>query len=79
MKHLLIRATQRPLKVIKVDGYTIPFGKDGSVTITDSGLAREVDARFGRKGTSEVAVAPIHSSDRRPTFLVPALPWKKEK
>lgn len=83
MEYMVVRATKRPLDKVEVDNHDVAISKkSGSATITDAGLAREIDSRFGRDGEvvkGEVVVVPVHSSDRKLSFTVPALPWKDKK
>ena len=83
-KYQVIKATTRPQDSIKVDDAVYNFGKkQAAMTIVDEGLAKEIDARFGRRGTErpgDVVVVPVEvmpEEGHRRTWTVPELPWKK--
>lgn len=83
-RYQVIRATTKPLDNVTIDGRSmdIPANR-GAFEVSDPGLAREVDARFGVKGEvtpGDVVVVPINEAPdpiHRRTFTVPELPWKK--
>ena len=80
-KYMVTRLTRRKIDSIQVDGKTLDLGKKtNSCEVNDPGLAREIEARLGPKGTGDVVVAAHEVTDpgHRRTFSVPALPWKKE-
>lgn len=87
-QHQVVKATTNPnVKGIRIDGKDMNFGdKARAFTVEDPGLAREIEARFGRHG-SEVpgtcVTVPIRNAHREPghtyVFTVPEMPWKKEK
>ena len=77
----VIQAVQRPVNV-EVDGKQMPFGREGAFRVRDSGVAKEISARYGGK-MGDVTVTRVkvpHVADRghKYTFVVPALPWHEE-
>jgi hypothetical protein len=83
-QHMLVKATKTPITGITIDGRQLDFHKkNAAVMVNDDGLAREVDARYGRHGEvvpGQVVALPIRNANmvegHHSTFTVPALPWK---
>jgi len=84
-EYMTIKASVRPGESVNVDGKEMPFSqKNGMFMTKDPGLAREIEARYGRKGEvlpAETVTVPIYNAGREPghrySFTVPELPWKK--
>ena len=81
----VIKATQRPFTSLDVGGKEVKLNpKNDSVTVNDEGLARDLYAAYGRRGTvmpGQVIMVPVDNpmdAGHRRTFSVPELPWKKE-
>ena len=81
----VIKATRREINGISIDGKTMNFGKKfGAFSLSDPGLAAEIKASYGPKGSDapgQVVVVPVDGPrGREPghkyTFTVPELPWK---
>lgn len=70
---------------VTVDDKTMTLPENrGMVDIGDSGLAAEIDTRYGKTGEvmpGDVVVVPYEAREpgHRNFFAVPELPWKKEK
>lgn len=85
-KYMTIKATTKPIDSVNIDGKDMGFSKKNGMFMTDDpGLAREIEARYGRKGEQspgETVTVPIVNAGReeghRYSFTVPALPWKKK-
>lgn len=60
------------------------LNKYGQAVIHDSGIAQEIQQRFGAKkygGDGSVTVVPVHATvgrEKRKQFSFPRIPWKKE-
>ena len=69
---------------INIDGRVIDMTKQRTVVV-DPGLAKEIDARYGKKGqvipkTIAVGMSEDHPDKIHPrSFLVPDLPWKHKE
>jgi hypothetical protein len=78
-------ASKNPVTGITVDGHNVEMEKNGSVYVHDTGLAQEIDARYGYKSREatggKVVVIPV--DDMKPTgrtmFVMPELPWKRKE
>ena len=78
----VIQAVQRPVNV-EVDGVSLPFGREGAFRVRDSGVAKEISARYGGK-MADVTVTRVKvpgEADRghRYFLTVPALPWHEDE
>lgn len=81
----IVKASKRPLEGIAGSGRELRFGKQGAMTVSDPGLAHEINQKYGntRTGTGEVFV--IETDDRpkeaghRYLFSMPQMPWKQEQ
>lgn len=84
---MTIKATTKPTESVNIDGNEMKFSKkNGSFMTKDPGLAREIEARYGKKGEvvpQETVTVPIYNAGREDghhyTFTVPEMPWKKDK
>jgi hypothetical protein len=81
--HKIIKATQRPMEAIDIDGKHLDFNQQKvAFDVKDVGLVREIEARYGPKGQlmpGQVAIGPLHTAPEQHharTFSVPRLPWK---
>ena len=82
-QYMVVKATQRDVSGITVDGKPMQFGKKtNAFEVNDPGVAHEIEAEHGIKATGEVVVVP-HFTDSEPghhySFLVPDLPWKRKQ
>lgn len=82
--HKIVKATQRPMEAIEVDGRHLDFNQQKvAFDVKDPGLVREIEARYGPKGQlmpGQVTIGPLHTEPEKHhprTFAVPRLPWKK--
>lgn len=77
------RAPVKEIRGVKVDGKEYPFDmRNRSFETDDQGLAQAIHERSGMGGTGDVLVIPTEKHkdpDHTRTFLVPELPWHKEK
>lgn len=84
---MTIKATTRNIDSVQVDDHKMQFSKKNGMFMTkDPGLAKEIEARYGRKGEETPGLSvtvPIHNAGReaghRYSFSVPELPWKKQE
>lgn len=84
---MIIKNTQRDIKEINIDGHVIPLdNKHHQNFLSDKGLAREIDARYGKNGEvspKDFIVIPevprVTGIGHKYTFSVPELPWKRSK
>lgn len=63
------------------DGREVKY-QNGKAIVDDIGLAREIHATTGQGGSNDCVVVPVEAAQdkiHRRTFIVPDLPWKKEK
>lgn len=85
----VIPATTRPQDVV-VDGKPLKFGtKTGAATVKDPGLAREIEAAYGKDGQKvpgSVVVVPRQTlgscgTDGHRSFWgsMPEMPWKRRE
>lgn len=81
---MVLKASERDGVTLNVGGKPMPFGTNTKgFTVSDPGVAKEIEAMYGKKGSvlpGEAVVAPINSAPEpgHPrTFLVPELPWKR--
>lgn len=81
--HKIVKATQRPMEAIDIDGKHLDFNQQSvAFDVKDTGLVREIDARYGPKGQlmpGQVTIGPLHTEAEKHhprTFAVPRLPWK---
>jgi len=80
----VIKASKRPFNGIAGTGRELLFGKNGGMTVSDPGLAHEINQKYGntRTGTGEVFVIETDDRPREPghtyLFRMPQMPWKKE-
>jgi hypothetical protein len=85
----VVNASQNPVKEVDIDGHKITLDKQGQTYVHDTGLAEELDARYGwRAKTAEagkVMVIPVDDSDPTRekghiyTFTVPDMSRFKKK
>lgn len=85
-KFIVLKASERDGVTLNVNGKPMPFGTNTKgFTVSDPGVAKEIEAMYGKKGSvlpGEAVVAPLNSGPEpgHPrSFLVPELPWKKDK
>ena len=86
-KYQLIKAAVNSPKTINLDGKEITLSdKTGACDLVDGGVAKEIEARYGRHGEvrpGQFITVPIHNAGMVPghkrTFTVPSLPWKDEQ
>lgn len=80
---MVLKATKREnVAGVEMGGREMRFGKKSNAfTVSDMGLAREIEAEHGARETGEVVVIrqPVREPGHRYTFSVPELPWKKGK
>lgn len=80
---ILRRTPDKSIIGVKMGGKTVKFGKkSGAALIDDAGLAKEIFHTQGQGGTGDVLVVPVEkpkSRDHQRTWLMPAMPWHKEK
>jgi len=85
-KYMVIKAAQNTPETVKIDNRELNFSeKTGAFDIVDGGVAREIEARYGKHGQvtpGQIVTVPIHNAGMVPghkrTFTVPRLPWKDE-
>lgn len=84
--YIVVKSSLRKTTGVDVDKHSNDFGKKSNAfTVTDAGLAREIEARYGEKGEvlpGDVVVAPLNRAPdpiHRRTFTVPDLPWLHKK
>ena len=83
-KYQLIKAAVNAPSSIVIDGKQIDLSqKTGACDLVDGGVAKEIEARYGRRGEvrpGQFITVPIHNAGMVPgqkrSFSVPALPWK---
>ena len=83
----IIKASKRSkvTQGIEYKGKKFKFGKSGAFSTTDAGLAQAIEDSFGmhsETGTGDVVVCEVSGKNADPghyTFVVPALPWKREE
>lgn len=80
--YIVVKSSLRKTTGVDVDKHSNDFGKKSNAfTVTDAGLAREIEARYGEKGEvlpGDVVVAPLNREPdklHKRTFTVPDLPW----
>jgi hypothetical protein len=60
-KYEVIKATTKNMKGVNVGGRKYKFGGNGSFTLSDSGVAAEIEQEYGHhKGNGDVVVSPIN-------------------
>lgn len=81
-EYIVLKSSVRKTNGVTVDGHEGAFGKKShAFTVTDAGLAKEMEARYGMKGEvlpGEVVIAPLNRAPdplHRRTFTVPDMPW----
>lgn len=83
--NLVLPSSERAGKEIKIDNHTIELNGHGNY-IKDDGLAREIDARYGKHGGVSpkdfvVVKTPVRTPGSHNYFFgsMPEMPWKKKK
>jgi len=51
----IVNADKKIVTEIDVDGHTVKLGKNGMARVTDAGLAKEIDARYGQHARTHEA------------------------
>lgn len=65
-KWQVIKNTTSPhVTSVDVGDQKMAFGRNGTFTISDPGLARDIDKVYGRKGNQRVAVVPYNDTTTR--------------
>ena len=60
MKYEVIKATTKDIDGINMDGFDYKFGPNGSMYLSDPGVAKEIDKEYGhREGNGDVTVSPV--------------------
>ena len=80
----VVKRTTNPdiIGVKTSDGkHSFRFQRGRVFYVEDEGIARDIHDTHGQGGSNIVTVIPIEKKarGRRRTWVVPALPWKKEK
>lgn len=83
--NLVLPSSSRGEKEIKIDNHTIELNGHGNF-IKDDGLAREIDARYGKNGGVTpkdyvVVKTPVKKPGVHNYFFgqMPEMPWKRKK
>ena len=63
------------------DGKEFQFGQGNAFYVDDPGMARALHDEFGQGGSQDITVVPIEkgAKGRVRTWVVPAMPWHKDK
>ena len=64
-KYQAIKADTGNYKGIVHEGKQYRFGYNDTFTFSDEGLARELDAQYGKKGTQKLAITPYDDHTTR--------------
>lgn len=92
-QYQIVNASKNPVKSLFVEDKRVDLDKNGSAYVYDTGLAEEIDCRYGAKAKTthggQVVVIPVSDSDptrepgHRNTFLAPDLSrfkgWKESR
>jgi hypothetical protein len=88
-QYQIVNSSLNPVREIDIDGHTVALDAQGQGMVYDTGLAEEVDARYGYKSGEETAgkvvCIPVDDSDptreagHTYTFLAPDLSRFKGK
>jgi hypothetical protein len=84
MTHMVIKSTKREDVVgVQIGDKDMHFGqKSGAFTVSDPGVAREIEAQHGGRGNDVVVIPqakPREAGHRYFFGSMPEMPWKKQK